>query len=161
MRYFKRIVIFLLFAGLFSGISAQNSLIVKQTNGTLKGTALSSLNKITFSAGNMLVRKTDATIDSYLLSDISKITFGLFLGINEISSNSSLLSVYPNPASSFIQVKNLPDAVGYSINIFNLNGSLLMQKYLTSSSETIDLSKLNKGIYLLIVNGSILKFIKQ
>ena len=161
MKFFKRIVIFLLFAGLISGISAQNSLIVKQTNGTLKGTALTSLSKITFSSGNMLVRKTDATTDSYVLSDVSRITFGFFSGINEISSNSAQFSVYPNPATSFIQLKNLPETSAYNISIFSLDGSRLIQKYLTSTSEIIDISILKKGMYLLSVNGSTLKFIKQ
>ena len=161
MRNFARVIIFVLFAGLFTGAAAQNSLIVKQANGSLKGTALTSLSKITFSTGNMLVRKTDATTDSYVLADVSKVTFGIFSGINDVSSNSPALSIYPNPATSFIQLRNLPEAKGFNICIYSLAGSRLMQQYLTSTTSTIDVSTLNKGMYLLNVNGSTLKFIKQ
>ena len=161
MNFFKLLIVLLLFAGLFSGVSAQNSLIVKQTNGTLKGTALTSLNKITFSSGNMLVGKTDATTDNYLLSDISKITFGIYSGVSEILSESTMLSVYPNPSAAFIQLRNLPESAASCVCIYSLAGSRLIQKHLNSISEMIDISCLNKGMYLLTVNGSTLKFIKQ
>ncbi len=153
--------VFLLLAGLYSGVSAQNSLIVKQINGNLKGTALTSLSKITFAAGNMLVRKTDASIDSYLLSDVFNITFGIYSGVTEITTNSSLLTVFPNPATSCIQLKNLSEITANFICIYSLDGSRLIQKCMNSTSEPIDIRCLNKGMYLLSVNGSTLKFIKQ
>jgi len=152
---------FFLISTLFSGISAQTSMIVKLGNATYKGTTLSIVNKITFPTGTMLVSKTDATNDSYLLADIARINFGLFSGINSVSENSVTIAVYPNPANSFICIKNLPDAASYNICIFNMDGRRLVLKHLSSNSEGINVSSLSKGIYLLNVNGCILKFCKQ
>lgn len=59
------------------------------------------------------------------------------------------LEVYPNPVSDILYLKNLPcERVGYSI--FNVLGQKVSSG---SSSGTISVSGLGKGVYFLEVNG--------
>ena len=71
--------------------------------------------------------------------------------------------IYPNPATDFIHIDfNLPEGVIY---IYDLNGKIQGHMELSSGSNTVALSGLSKGTYILrltTVNGSDhLKLIKQ
>ncbi|HEY6914270.1 MAG TPA: T9SS type A sorting domain-containing protein [Paludibacter sp.] len=148
-------------SGLMSGVAAQNSLILKLNNGTGTGIPLSSLNKITFSSGNMIVGKIDAGSDTYLLSDIQKMTFGLFSGVEEITADKTLPVVYPNPASTYIRLNNVADERNLEVKIYRIDGVQVLAQTLQSASDVININQLSQGIYLLKVSNQILKFTKQ
>lgn len=139
--------------------SAQNSLFIRLSNGTQNSIPLSSLNKITFSSGNMFLKLNDATTNSFTISDIYKMTFGVAAGLSDILIESDL-SVYPNPASEFIQFKNIPDGET-NISIYRLDGAVVIQKKLSSVVQPIDISGLSGGLYLIKVGSKTLKFTKQ
>jgi hypothetical protein len=63
----------------------------------------------------------------------------------------NILSVYPNPASDILHVK-LPDAGFTSISLADITGKVVLSKRVTSGIQTIDISGLNAGIYLLTAN---------
>ena len=71
-------------------------------------------------------------------------------------------SVYPNPAASYIMIKN---AAGCVVTIFNLIGEIVMKFSIHSNDETINCENLPPGIYFVQIqnkNGaSIQKLIKQ
>jgi hypothetical protein len=74
-----------------------------------------------------------------------------------ITERSSDLIIYPNPASDYIYVNKKAN-----LKVFNLVGELVMFK---NNSNTLDVSKINKGIYSIIIeyNNKIVnrKIIKQ
>jgi hypothetical protein len=58
------------------------------------------------------------------------------------------INVYPNPASSFIQVQtNLSDFSNASICVFNLQGQMVMTQTLFLNRQSIDVKALQKGTY--------------
>ena len=61
------------------------------------------------------------------------------------------LTVYPNPASEFIQV-SLSNNEIQTYAIFSLNGIKVLEGMLTSNRK-IDVSDLKNGVYILAVNG--------
>jgi uncharacterized protein YjdB len=66
------------------------------------------------------------------------------LGVNE-QTNTSNLSIYPNPVNAQLTISS-EDKIG-TIVILNVMGKTV--KTITSSSNTIDVSELTKGIYFL------------
>jgi len=82
-----------------------------------------------------------------------------------------MLNVYPNPAQDVITVNFdslvLPQSSTYNVNIYSSMGALIMQKSVTATSLTQDVSSFKPGTYLvqiLNVNGTPVantKFIKQ
>ncbi|MCD4790468.1 MAG: T9SS type A sorting domain-containing protein, partial [Bacteroidales bacterium] len=71
------------------------------------------------------------------------------------------VTVYPNPGNGIFNIeisnKEMPNS---SIQIFNSQGKIIFQNELSDYTETIDISKFDKGIYLLKVtseNKSIFK----
>jgi len=154
------IIVFLFFVSGVFCLQAQNSLIVNLNDGSSSNNLLSSLNKVTFSAGNMNVIKKDASANSYAISTIRNLNFGVYSGVFDVSENQSTLSVYPVPACDFINIKNAPEGQ-LRVVIFSLDGTVLKNCVMSDSSQPIDISSLNRGLYLLRVNDKTIKFTKQ
>ena len=141
-------------------LQAQNNLFVRFKSGTQSVSVLSTVDRITFSGGNLLLKKTDASTSSLLLSDISRLTFGLYSAVNEITADQTGLAIYPSPATDYINVKNAPQGEVHIV-IFGLDGTTLVNKKLNSGMRQVDISDLAKGLYLLKVNNTTFKFVKQ
>ncbi len=61
------------------------------------------------------------------------------------------ISLYPNPTSDFLTLQNAKNS---QLSIFNCIGQLITNQAITSERQTIDVSKLPRGIYLArIKNG--------
>jgi hypothetical protein len=151
---------FLIFTALsIQCISAQNSLIMKFTDGTEKASLITSIRKITLLGSNLILNNMDATTSPYAISGIRKMVFGLYSGVNEIISDKTSLGLYPCPANTYLSLQNAP-AGNISIRIFSLNGVEMMNINLVSGSQQIDISKLAQGMYLLKANNKTLKFTK-
>ncbi|MFT5435529.1 MAG: hypothetical protein ACI840_000162 [Ulvibacter sp.] len=76
-----------------------------------------------------------------------------------ISENalSSVISLYPNPASDVITINNASNAELKEINVYDINGRLVKQlrvKSITTSNHTLDVSPLSSGIYMVHIIGN-------
>ncbi|WP_367391251.1 T9SS type A sorting domain-containing protein [Lewinella sp. LCG006] len=61
--------------------------------------------------------------------------------------------VYPNPTHGVLQVELPQQASRAQLNLYNLQGQLVKQQVANSNMETMDLSNLPAGMYLLRVQG--------
>jgi uncharacterized protein YjdB len=61
-----------------------------------------------------------------------------------IENSASLLAVFPNPASDYIQLKNMNS--NSVVSVFNMTGQLVISKNVNVDSK-IDISSLKNGIY--------------
>jgi hypothetical protein len=73
------------------------------------------------------------------------------------------IEIYPNPAKDKITIDGIS---GYqSIRINDVSGRIVYDKKITQGSETINISNLPKGIYIIKLTGDVdvqsLKFLKQ
>ena len=91
-------------------------------------------------------------------------------GFNESSVPTHKFTLFPNPANDLITLQ-LDDHFNHSeinIKIFNIVGKVILEKVFNSSESQykMDISSLNSGIYMMIVEGkdnqsSLAKFVKQ
>ena len=59
----------------------------------------------------------------------------------------SEINVWPNPANNFINITSeKSDISDYNINLYDLQGRVVMKDI---SSETVNISSLSKGLYIL------------
>ena len=63
------------------------------------------------------------------------------------NTDSVKLSVYPNPATSYILISGFDSGKGV-IKVYNLSGSLVKDASFTFSENKIDLSDLSAGVYI-------------
>lgn len=72
-------------------------------------------------------------------------------------------SIYPNPANQTINVVSSINE-NFSVNLYNMNGVLQLQKSIQNQNSSIDISELPNGVYLMQITSSkqteMVKFIK-
>ena len=81
------------------------------------------------------------------------------LGLNDIDD--AVISLYPNPAKNTISLMNISQE--YKVSIFNLLGQKVKEQIINANKNSIDVSNLTFGTYLLRIEGynEVLKFIKE
>ena len=84
------------------------------------------------------------------------------LGIEELQSIN--VNIYPNPTHKIINI-NVNQLGYYNLTIFNNLGEIIIEKRLSGSTNNVNVSELNKGIYFLNIktdeSSQTIKFIKQ
>lgn len=79
---------------------------------------------------------------------------GSISSVNKISPVQSAIEVYPNPFTDVVKIAVHAQNKNLLIELFNVNGSLVYseQNVNSSNAKEVNLSKLNKGIYLLRIS---------
>lgn len=153
-------MLFVLIFGAFT--FAQTGVQVQFINGsTAQNYAVDNTGKLYFSGDNLLVKTSSTATDVTIpISIIQKVIFtDTALATNEVGSNVSQFSLYPNPSSDFIKIKS-PKNEKLNVQIFSTTGQLVLKGNF-ASEQTIDVSRLSTGFYLVQANGSTIKFIKK
>ena len=147
---------------------AQTTLFVKAKTGTNNAFSLSTVKMLTFAGGNVIVNKTDASTSTFLCADLRNINFGATSnGIAEtLRQSSGTLKLFPNPAIDVLNIETADATNAPSlIEIIGINGTVLLRSVLTNTHNTISVTTLPKGLYLVRSNNGITitsaKFIKQ
>jgi len=91
--------------------------------------------------------------DSIEIKDLTHVGFEELSGID--------LRVFPNLASNVITVEMPMEAAEVTMEVLSLTGQVMISRQVYTSSgvlrETIDVSDLARGMYMLRVNGKTLK----
>jgi hypothetical protein len=90
-----------------------------------------------------------AYIDEYGCTEWN-CSLGIEEGEKPLSFEESLISVYPNPFSSFIRLEVTQETFDGSVGIYSINGTFLRDCSLVGSEIIINVSDLSRGIYILI-----------
>ncbi len=78
----------------------------------------------------------------------------------ELAENGVQMSVYPNPATDRICV-TLENLENIDVTLFDMSGRAVKTLTLRNGDNTIDISTLQNGIYLIRVAGSVTKIVKK
>ncbi|WP_291275744.1 FG-GAP-like repeat-containing protein [Flavobacterium sp.] len=69
--------------------------------------------------------------------------------LSQATFDNNLVKIYPNPASSILQITNIDKLSLKSIKIYSTNGKMI--KEIISNFETIQISELQEGMYILSI----------
>ena len=79
-------------------------------------------------------------------------------GINDIKNAN--IKIYPNPTNNIINIEGLTKNENNTIQIFDVQGKLVITKTITEKG-TIDLSELNKGVYVIKIGELAQRIVKM
>ncbi len=99
-----------------------------------------SLNTLTFAGQNTHIGTL--TQGSYI--DIDNISIDFTIAVDE--KEASAISVYPNPADNYTIIENRKDS---ELRIYNVAGQVVLETKIKTNHETIDVSNLKSGTYIL------------
>jgi hypothetical protein len=136
-------------------MSAQSyNLITVGADGTETTFAVSAVQKIVFDNSAMTVNMKSGNN----MPGISCVKFSDQSGIEKMEVETSVL-VYPNPVREYLTVSGV--SKGEKINLSDMNGYVLQTVFSNGNTTEINVSALQKGVYLLQVGYKTIKFIKQ
>ena len=120
---------------------------------------LSELSKVKFGAGNfsVLMGEEGAGV-SFDLKNVSRITFGEASAVELVERDGAMV-VTPNPVRNTLVVKDGQDLYGYDMNIYAITGAQAM-RVAAWQGETIDVSQLPAGVYVINIQSETIKFVK-
>jgi len=74
------------------------------------------------------------------------------VGIESVGLEDGLL-IYPNPSNEAFTVENKKGTKIGSLQVYDLQGKLVLEKEIETHSTTINLKKVERGVYLLVCSG--------
>jgi hypothetical protein len=116
-----------------------------ETNDTLKPN-LNGIYSVTVTSGSCILNSQTYTI--------------INVGITNTKSFLNGLKIYPNPTNSIINIEGLTKNENNTIQIFDVQGKLVITKTITEKG-TIDLSELNKGVYVIKIGEIAQRIVKM
>lgn len=131
-------------------------LIVSKTDGTTASLDLEKIHKISFSEGNMVATSIEGTnLSTYTLSAISMLQFTNSTDVDAVEIMDGRISY-----SAAAGVAYVSGSAGQTFSVFNLSGSTLLTQPIESDSESVDLSALQSGVYLLRLGSKTIKIVR-
>lgn len=152
MRKFLLLLVLCLPA--FHSLSAQN-LVINGSEGSKVELSIDSLRSITFRDGRMVATYDGGKETSYLMSEIGRLDFDSTTDVDMVSAMDGKLTY--SQTSGLMVIANSQDK---TLSIYSLGGTMVMSHKIGSPIETIDVSGLDKGIYLLKLDGKTIKIIR-
>ncbi len=152
----------LLAASISLTVQAQQGLIVKSNSGTTSSLSYSNVAKLTFVNEVMTaISPSGALGNSFVLATTQGFTFGNVTpsGLKDPKLGKTDMKLYPTQVIANLYLQGATE--GAQASVYCITGSKVMQFNVQSNIETIDVTSLKKGIYMLRVNGQTFKFNKQ
>lgn len=106
------------------------------------------------------INKSDGTVVEVAITDIQKITFDNLVALpsqNQVVKQLMKMKLFPNPAREHVNIEySLPNDGGVTLEIFNLNGQLMMttNRGIQSAGEhyySWPVTNIISGTYLCII----------
>ncbi len=154
----KRKLLVLACLAAFTSCFAQDEITIKLSSGN-KSYKIDDVETITFDGANLKINKTNSEFDSYPFSDIVNISFDTSTGIDNMKIAGVKLTISVAPGSDVIRISGYDPKEHYNVTVYNLSGENVYSVG-NWKGEVVDITSLVKGVYVLKINGSTLKFRK-
>ena len=146
----KTIIIILSLLLSISGFG--QTVITKSNISSGGGTATAGTTRIIYTVGEVAVNETtQGTVhisEGFINSEFVNET-----GLSDYRQNELNVSVFPNPAKDFVNVK-FPDTKSYEIDLYSADGKIITTYTTNSTIEQIPVNNLSSGEYLMIVKNT-------
>lgn len=135
-------------------------LVVRLNNGSEITRELNQVRKLTFDPGEVSVVLNTGIAESYDMQSVQKLYFvSLTTGIGNTLNPLAQVYLYPNPANDIVYLNGLPEG-NSDAYLYSFEGRLILSCSLTPEANSINLSSLKSGIYILILDNQAIKLIR-
>ena len=152
----KRLFVVLFLCGLFLNMQAVNITVVRVTNEIKEVETVTSMR---FLPGQTILF-TLTSGESTEMTGVRKISFenNDFTAIEDVTTPSTI-RVYPNPTADMLIIDGV--TAKQEIAIYSLNGAKVLSTQSQEGTNTIQVSELPNGVYLLRLSNETFKLIKE
>ena len=129
-------------------------------------TTFGTSGKLTTTFGNTTNEAFDVAIQSddkiiavgYTGNDFAMARYNATTTLSNESFDNSAVTIYPNPVANQLNISNLNDTQLNDYQIYDINGRVILKG---KTMGIVNVEQLSKGIYVLKLNDSTIKFIKK
>lgn len=141
--------------------TAETTLTVTLPDGKTKTVKVTDASELSFGGGVVkFAANADATPETFALTDETVITFnGGSGGVTDIATEACTLRLRNNPVGDTLEIIGTTDAP-VRLEIYAVGGAMMLQRQ-QWQGETVDVSALNPGLYILKINNQTIKFLKS
>ena len=152
----KRLLMILFLCGLYLHIQAVTITVIRLTGDAKE---VQQVNAIQFLPGQTILCQL-SNGKSTELKGVRKISFenNEFTAIEDVTTPSTI-RVYPNPTADMLIIDGV--TAQQEIAIYSLNGSKVLSTQSQEGTNTIQVSELPNGVYLLRLSNETFKLIKE
>ena len=152
----KRLLMILFLCGLYLHIQAVNITVIRLTGDAKE---VQQVNAIQFLPGQTIKCQL-SNGESTELTGVRKISFenNDFTAIEDVTTPSTI-RVYPNPTADMLIIDGV--TAQQEIAIYSLNGAKVLSTQSQEGTNTIQVSELPNGVYLLRLSNETFKLIKE
>lgn len=154
----KRKLLAVLGLAVSAGCFAQDDITLKLNSGN-KSYKIDDVKSITFDGTDLKVNKLNDEADTYPFADIVSISFDTSTGVDNLKIAGGKLTISVEPGSDIIRIGGYDARQKYEVSVFNLAG----EKVLAINGwkgDDVSVASLPKGVYVLKINNTTLKFRK-
>ena len=154
----KKLILFLLILCFGLSLRAETSLVVWKKDGSKAAFALTEKPTVTFSENSLMINTSTVSV-SYDLEDMAKFTY-------EDSAEEGIKNIENDKESSFKfdgeMLLFLSLMAGSKVAIHNLGGVLVFSRTIEVAGDySFPISHLDKGVYVVSVDGLTYKIVKR
>lgn len=150
----KKLLFIISFISLATAATAQH-MVVETASGNEVFT-LENLKQITFDGTTVNIEQSDGTKSSASMGDIERIYFSAPSSIADINAQDNNLVEYLAHDEIAINSEG-----GSTVAIYSLTGTQLLTRRIGAQGETVSITSLPQGIYIVKANGRTTKIIKR
>ncbi len=151
----KGLVLFFALMAASESVPAQSLVISENGSDEKVELEMTGLVDLSASDSTVTVRYSDGRNESYEVESIGKLDFDGTTGVDMVTAMDGKIA-YSSSAGLLI----VANAKEKHLLIYNLGGSQVLDRTIESQLETIDLSSLAKGVYLLKLDGKTIKIVR-
>lgn len=145
--------------GVLASNAAEKAVVVISADGSQRQELLSDVDKIEIGTEALTLVTIGGETSTVPYSDLDRILVGAeYSAIKEITTPSDI-AVWPTTTSDRVNISGL--APGSPITVFALNGTQVLAVKASESLTSISLAGLPAGIYILTVDKTAVKIVKQ
>ncbi len=101
-----------------------------------------------------------AMVDQTVIENVTSASVDVvYTSIENVVADRVSVKVYPNPTVAQLTIEGINGV--HDVAVYNTQGTLVMQEVVGNGNNTIDVTTLPEGIYLLQTDGLTLKFVKK
>lgn len=156
----KRAVVAFMAAILCQGAFAdfKTELTVVEYNNESHVYKIEETGELSFEEKVLVIKENDRSEAKILsLGNISKLLIKENSAVNNFSSDSQSIALYPNPASSEVFISGIEGK--QTLEVYSISGILVMKSSVENGSA-INISNLRQGVYIVKVDGKTVKLCK-
>jgi len=147
MRLKRLIIAVLFFIHVMTGLQAQEAIPAAGGNAWVSGQG-----SVSYSVGQVVYTTYTGTAGSIAQGVQQPYEISVISGIEEARDMNLLVSAYPNPATDYLILRvNHFEISNLSLQLFDIDGRLLMSQIPSGNETSIDMSNFVPAIYLMKV----------